>query len=350
MKTRYVRISFLTALFFLLLIDLNPAVDGIRVGIDMCLQTVIPSLLPFLILTKSITSQLYGLRVPILAKIGEWCGIPRAMESILAVGLMGGYPMGAHMIADAWQNSVLNKDSAERMLGFCNNAGPAFIFGVCAALFTKAKTGWLILLIQVLTSLWCGCILPGKNTEIGGSLGRKSASFVESVKAAVSSMGYICGWILCFRVVLSYIEAYFHINNPMLRAGIFGILELSNGCIALNEIPSEFIRFILANAILSFGGLCVWLQTASVGKELSLKWFCIGKITQSLLSIFFSVMIGQFIYDMQGVMLFAGSILGVLVITWMFAGKKTVAFSRTIIYNKIKTGKKRYQHAVSQKN
>lgn len=350
MKIRYARIGLLVALFSLLLIDLDPAVDGIRVGIDMCLQTVIPSLLPFLILTKSITSQLYGLRVPILAKIGACCGIPCAMESVLAVGLVGGYPMGAHMIADAWQNSVLNKDSAERMLGFCNNAGPAFIFGVCAAMFANARMGWLILLVQILTSLWCGYILPGKNTGICGSVERKPASFVESVEAAVSSMGNICGWIVCFRVVLSYIEAYFHINNPILRAGVFGFLELSNGCIALNEIPSEFIRFILANAILSFGGLCVWLQTASVGKGLSLKWFFIGKITQSLLSVFFSVMIGQFVYDTQDTMLFAGSILGIFVITWMFTGKKTVAFSKTILYNKIKTGKKRYQYAVSQKN
>lgn len=351
MKSRYMKMLFATALLILLLTDLDPAINGIRQGINMCLCSVIPSLLPFLIVTKYLTGQLYGTRIPILSKLGVWCGIPEGMESILCIGLIGGYPMGAQLVTDAWEKKLLNQETAERMLGFCNNAGPAFIFGVCAALFPSLKISWCILLIQILSSLCCGGILPGKSRETAARIQCKNISFVHYFETTLVTMGRICGWILCFRVAMSYVEAYVPIVNPIVRAVVFGFLELTNGCVSLRDIPLVYMRFIIVNGMLSFGGMCVWMQSAGTVKGLSLKWFSVGKILQSILSISFAIIMGKFLFKTEANVLPLGVfILSAMVIAGVLCWKKVVAFLRSMLYNNQKNGKKRYHYAVSQEN
>ena len=104
-------------------------------------------------------------------------------------------------------------------------------------------------------------------------------------------MAGICGWIICFRVVLSYIERYFPMENETSTAILYGVFELVNGTMAIRMIPSEAARFIVLNGMLSFGGLCVWMQTAAASKGLSLKSFCFSKMLQSLISVVLAVIV-----------------------------------------------------------
>lgn len=68
---------------------------------------------------------------------------------------------------------------------------------------------------------------------------------------------------------------------------IAGLLELSNGCWALNTIQSEQLRFVLCCGMLSFGGLCVAMQTASVIGQIPLDYYLAGKALQCILSTLF---------------------------------------------------------------
>lgn len=274
-----------------LILDTDTAKDGVRSGLQVCMQSAIPSLLPFLMISKYLSGSLYGMRIPLLARIGTLCGIPKGLESILGVSLIGGYPVGAQIIADAWEKHYIDRKTAQRMLGFCNNAGPAFIFGVCAGLFSAPGIGWTIFMIQLLSAILCGIILPGKKVVVSKIVPEGSVSFVSNLNSAIRSMAGICGWIICFRVVLSYMERYFAIENEIITAILYGVFELVNGTIAIRTIPSEAIRFIVLNGILSFGGLCVWMQTAAASKGLSLKSFCFSKIFQSLISVVLAVIV-----------------------------------------------------------
>ena len=350
MKIRYIKIFLAVAGFTLLIVDTKTATMGIQCGIELCLQSVIPSLLPFIILSKYLTSQLYGVRLPLLSRLGKLCGIPEGLESILGVGLIGGYPIGAQLITDAWKNGFCDKKTATRMLGFCNNAGPAFIFGVCAGLFTIPCAGWLILFIQTTSAICCGIILPGKERSAGAKVSLQPITFIKNLELAIRAMISICGWILCFRVIISYVDQYLTMNNPILRTSFLAALELVNGCTELNSVLSEPIRFIIVNGILSFGGLCVWMQTSATVSGLSKKWFCVGKITQCIFSATFASMIQFLIYkhsNMAETRLIP--ILGVIIITGLFAGKIVVAFLKKMLYDKSKKHKSRWQYAVSQK-
>lgn len=349
MKRRYAKIAFAAVGLLLLIADSQKAVEGIQSGIGVCLKSVIPALLPFLILTKYLTGNLFGSRMPLLARLGKLCGVPSGLESILGVGLISGYPVGAQLIADAWADNRLDRESAERMLGFCNNAGPAFVFGVCAGLFTFKGAGWMIFTVQILSALLCGVILPGKKKTICPVMEKSSLSFPDVLNNAIRTMAGICGWVLCFRVVFSYLRYYLPIKNVLLRASVYSLLEIVNGCVVLGEIQSEPIRFVLVNGLLSFGGLCVWMQTVSVTKGLSRKWFYVGKIVQSICSIVLSWEVQFIIYKRNnglqyGILLACISLCGVLIM------KKVVAFCGRILYDKQKIWKTRYHYAVSEKN
>ncbi len=52
-----------------------------------------------------------------------------ACSSALALGFVGGYPVGARTAIALYENGQCSKTEAERLLAFCNNSGPAFILG-----------------------------------------------------------------------------------------------------------------------------------------------------------------------------------------------------------------------------
>ena len=94
--------------------------------------------------------------------------------------------------------------------------------------------------------------------------------------------------------ILAFMEVWFLWMLPLpLQALTVGILELSNGCIRLEGLPCEGLRFLIASVLLSIGGICVTLQTASVSEGISLKLYFPGKILQCALSVMMSSMIQQ---------------------------------------------------------
>ena len=79
-------------------------------------------------------------------------------------------------------------------------------------------------------------------------------------------------------------------------AALSGLLELTNGCILLNSVPEESTRFLLCTAFLSFGGVCVLMQTVSVVKELGIRFYLMGKIFQCVISVLIAYMIQPFLF------------------------------------------------------
>ena len=64
-----------------------------------------------------------------------------------------------------------------------------------------------------------------------------------------------------------------------------GLLELANGCCELEKIANDGLRFMAAAVMLSFGGLCVAMQTLSVTEKLGLGSYLPGKLLQTLISL-----------------------------------------------------------------
>lgn len=268
-----------------LILDAQTALSGATDGVNLCIYTVIPALFPFFVLTSFINSTLSQYKARILRPIGRLCAIPEGTESILLLGLLGGYPVGARCIVDAYRDGNISKSTAERLLGFCSNAGPAFLFGMMGSLFQEPHIPWLLWTVHILSALITGAILPRRKENSVILKSTKPITLSQAVIRSVKSICLVCGWVILFRVLIAFLDRWFLSVFPVVdQVVINGILELSNGAYQLNRICSNGCKFVLSALMLAFGGVCVAMQTSAVTEELGTGLYFPGKVIQSSIS------------------------------------------------------------------
>jgi len=284
---RGIRNGFFAGIGMLLLIlDSRTAIKAATEGIELCLHSVIPSIFPFLVLSGVFTAALSQSKLRLFAPLGRLLGVPPAGVGIFLTGILGGYPIGAQAVQRAWKCGVLDTAQAERMLSFCSNAGPAFVFGILSTQFEHQWMLWLLWLIHICAAFLVSAVLHAGIINNNTVLNPTSMSWLQSLRHSVATMGYICGWILLFRIILAFLQRWFMWLLPSeAQVAIFGFLELANGCLQLSQIDSVSLRFVLCSGMLAFGGICVMMQTASVISGLRLKPYVVGKLLQALFSI-----------------------------------------------------------------
>lgn len=273
-----------------LILDGKTALTGAQDGLELCLKTVIPSLFPFFLLSGLLTSAFAGRRLSLLRPLAALCGIPEGGESLLLTGFLGGYPVGAQSVTGIFRSGQLSRAEAERMLAFCNNAGPAFLFGMAAAMFPQRKMAFLLWQIHMLSAVFTAMLIPSGPPRAMTVSEGKNLTLPDAMHRAVPTMAYVCGWVVLFRILIAFLNRWVLWLLPVpAQVGITGLLELTNGCCALASISSVPMRFILCSGMLAAGGLCVIMQTVSVTEGLSLRFYFLGKGMQILFSLVLSV-------------------------------------------------------------
>ena len=142
-------------------------------ALSLCAKVIVPSLFPFFVcanlfcalhLTQPLERALSSVMQPVF-------GVPGSGAAALVVGLTGGYPSGAQTIAALYAAGSIDKKSAGRLLLFCNNCGPAFIFGVVGpAVFGSRLAGLLLYIVHCTSALLLGT-LPRKKTAVLPGIG-----------------------------------------------------------------------------------------------------------------------------------------------------------------------------------
>lgn len=262
----------------MLIVDSKTVIAGAGDAIDLCIRSLIPALFPFLVVSGVLTGGLSG-------------GI-----SLFAVGFLAGYPVGAKSTAESWRSGAVSREQAERLLAFCSNAGPAFLFGIIGPMFSQWYVPWLLWLIHILGAVVAMVIV---SPVLPKSPCSKSTSVVQVLESSVKTMGIICGWVMIFRILIAFCDKWFLWVMPGAFQVIFsGFLELANGCIQLHEINLPGLRYLVAGVLLSIGGCCVTMQTVSVCQGLSLRWYFPGKTVQCAVSILLCTMT-QFVFPLM---------------------------------------------------
>ena len=298
MAQRITRGSFAALGILLLILDTRTALAGARDGITLCINSVVPSIFPFLVLSGILTSTILGANLKILYPLGRLVGIPNGMEGIFLTGILAGYPVGAQSVHHAWEQKQLSTETARRMLAFCSNAGPSFLFGILSMQFSSPGSLWVLWGIHVLSAIMVGALLPGKSKKTKIINQSAPVTLPQALKKAVVTMGMICGWIILFRVILAFWDRWLLWRLPTpAQVTVHGILELANGCCNLSQISPQGLRFVLASSMLSFGGICVLLQTVSVTDKLGIGQYLIGKLLQTALSLILSVIMQNFLFS-----------------------------------------------------
>ena len=275
----------------LLLMQAETAAQAVRDGIGLCVQSVIPALFPFFAVSSLLTDRraalaaenvLGGLFRRLFRCGGAGCGA-------VLLGFIGGYPVGARTAAALVRQGSLSTGEGERLLTFCNNAGPAFAVGVAGVtVFGSARVGAYLYLIHITAALVTGLVLcrgGGDPTERRRPAAAETpaqenfaARSLRAVEDAAAAMGRVCAFVVFFLVVLRLMERC----TGSLGAAA-GLLELTNGILRLE--PGRR-GFVLAAALLGWGGLSVHCQTAAVtaGSGIRLGRYIPAKGLQAALS------------------------------------------------------------------
>lgn len=298
MGKRIVNDIFAAAGILLLILDSRTALLGAQSAVELCISSVIPSLFPFLVLSGMLTAAINRANLRILRPLGHLLGIPAGTEGIFITGILGGYPTGAQAVHQAWSKGQLSREEATRMLAFCSNAGPAFLFGILGTKFTYSWIPWLLWGIHILSAIAVAVILPAKRNGVRKLSTASPVTVTQALKTAVVTMGYICGWIILMRVILAFLDRWVLWLFPTeVRICFYGFIELTNGCCDADAVSTQGLRFILCSAMLAFGGICVAMQTASVTGKLGIKQYLKGKTLQTIISFLLSATIQLFVFE-----------------------------------------------------
>ena len=191
------------------------AMEAMKDGLRLCGNVIIPSLFPFFVLSSlvvelGLSRWLGRMMEPVMAPLFRVGG---ACATALALGIVGGYPVGARTAISLYRNGQCSRTEAERMLAFCSNCGPAFIFGVVGAgIFGSGAAGLLLYACHLAASLCIGVgfrfYKPSEGPRAGTSSDRSfqavsfPVAFTSSVTGALTSTLNICAFIPFFTVVL----------------------------------------------------------------------------------------------------------------------------------------------------
>src|SRR5699024_9101807 len=98
-------------------------------GLDLWFHTVLPSLLPFMILSGFFihTGKVEKLLSRFSGFFSAAFGLTPWGAYALLLGLFCGYPMGARLTADLYARQKISRTEARYLLTFSNNASPMFL-------------------------------------------------------------------------------------------------------------------------------------------------------------------------------------------------------------------------------
>lgn len=298
MKKRMWQALGLLGVMALLLVRSAVAGEAVRRGLTLCARSVIPALFPYFVVSGLFTSLGFAEGVGRrLAPVTEHLfGVGGAGASALFLGLLGGYPVGGRTAGQLYRAGRLEKDEAQRLLAFCNNAGPSFILGVVGlGCFQSLRAGVLLYVIHALSAVLVGVLQKKKGRP------RRSAprplsppekilpAFIRSVQDSAGAMVRICGFVVFALVVQALLAELTGITHP----AALGFIELTGGVVRLGSSPSDFVW---AATLLGWGGLSVHGQTAAVlaGTGLRMDRYFLGKLLQAAVSAVLAYMAVRF--------------------------------------------------------
>lgn len=247
------------------------AAQGIAEGVQLCMQVLLPSLFPFMIVV-SFLSLSGGLLLPakLLAPLFRLLRLPDALCDVWLASFLGGYPTGAHTLATLVEQKLMSRDVAGRMLGCCVNPGPAFlVLAVGQSMFGSRQIGAMLLVSQVLSSLiLCAFLCRSSKKAAPASATTRLESltdaFVSAVSGAASAMLTIFAFVLAFSVIFSLINAF----DPRLKP-LAAFLEVTLGCTVAAQLGGKIGLMLLAFFI-GFGGFSVCFQVLALARQASI--------------------------------------------------------------------------------
>ena len=277
----------------------SAALFGAKNGLLLWFNQVLPSLLPFLILSTLFLST--GLSdiiakklAPVLSPVFH-CS-PSGCYAVI-IGLLAGLPVGAKTVAALTLSGRITKKEGQYLLPLCNNPSPLFLLGfVSVSVLNRPDLRYPIFFIVTLSSILAAMLLkphsgPGEAsfTEATDTQGKKFAfSFLlldSAIEQAFFVLTRVGGYIILFSVLANLLSSLPLPDFVLACTGSF--LEITTGCSSLAALSlNSDIQLPLVTGFITFGGLSAAAQTKSVlaGTEFPFAHYLLTKIVAGLIA------------------------------------------------------------------
>ena len=280
--------SYIIVLIFILLIIVFPDIssNGVSRGLLISANVIIPSLFPFMICVLMLIKSGFSINNRVVNKV-LYVVFGHSFDMFFAflLSMLGGYPIGARLINEMYKQNAIDKKTANIMLMYCVNAGPAFIISVVGnGLYNSRKIGIVLLVSHIATSIfmaiYCGRLLKKHNCQYKSTIKSSknfSEIFVESVSDSSSAILQICCFVILFSAVNSYFDLFF--GNMSIIKYVSFFTEVTYAITKTKNI--FFISFLLG-----FSGLSIWCQifAMSSGRKINYFKFCFVRILHGIIS------------------------------------------------------------------
>lgn len=307
MKQRIITLFCICLLLFLL-VHPEEALLSAKDGMSLWLNVMIPTLLPFLILTGILlkTGNIPQLLEPLAPFWKHFFGISPAGAYVLILGFLCGYPMGAKLAHDLYINHQISQREGEYLLTFSCNASPAFIFSYLSQNILEGKIPPHSLLLLLLSADFV-CMLffrflvyHGNTVSSVKPEYRKKETYQQdstgvildvSIMSGFETITRLGGYILIFSLLFTGFYHYwpFCSQNKIL---LTSPIELTTGLHQIAQSAFSWkIKYITSMTLTAFGGFCVMFQTKSVLEEkLSILPYIFAKCLNASLVFLFLVL------------------------------------------------------------
>ncbi len=291
-------------LVFCILTNSKLSLSYAAMGLELWFQKMIPTLLPFMILSGimvrlKLTEKISMIAYPVIRPVYK---VRKNVCYAMLMGFLCGFPMGARVVDDLYSREMITRREAEYLLSFCNNIGPVYFCGFVLPLLGRK------LVIPYLFGMYGIPLLYGlalrytlfKDLDKESRTSRlptkvltacgltREPSFAErlleavnsSIHASIQSILTLGGYMILFNL-LNLLPHLLTGQPPILIAPL---LEITGGLSLLQAaLP---LYSLLA---LSFGGISCIAQTYScIGQsDLSITHYTLHKIALTLLNALF---------------------------------------------------------------
>lgn len=313
----------LIAVALLLMLFPAPALTAALRGLSIWWDILFPALLPFFVIAELMLGfgivHFFGtLLDPMMRPLFR---VPGIGGFVMAMGFASGYPVGARLTAQLWEQRLVNRDEGERLVAFTTTSDPIFLIGaVAVGFFHDVGLAVVLAVAHYGTGVAIGLLMRfhgkapaahGAPPSDGRSLFRRalqamhrarladSRTFGEMLRDALQSslklIMVVGGLVVFFCVVLevltlsrvmdglyALVDAALHgagVPAELSQAVVNGLFEVTLGAksaaaAGVHLTPAS--KVAIAAFILSWSGLSVHAQVVSLLNRTDLRYAPFG--------------------------------------------------------------------------
>ncbi len=249
---------------FILLIFHEETIAGTKNGLLLWYQTLIPSLLPFILVTNALseTHSYHAITRYFQSKKGN-----KIFEIIaIVLGNICGYPIGAKIINDFATYRFVTYDRANEILALSSQSSPMFLLGYVYSNIIHKEIPLHIFFLTIYAPVILYYILfipnESKCKSYTMTCNAHTLNIKETFMHTVEIMVSIGFYVIIFSIALSVLLP---ITKNNIAKILLSFLEITNGLTLLSVTPLHHtIKIPLICMLCSFGGVCSIFQVKSV--------------------------------------------------------------------------------------